>query len=489
MRGKNAFKFWSVIIATAILVVFALTGLNVGKDKSGNNIQLIKSATSIRTGIDITGGVSAMLEPAVGESDPATLKTDLATVKALIEHRLDRQNILDYFVSTDDVNGRVIVEIPWAQGDTSKNATKLIQDSVVTAKLYFQEVKISDQIPATSAPTYKPGTKTPAPTKKPAGTPAPNVYDLDGGQYVKVGAIILQGTDIANASSEWDAESGQHVLLKFKPTGQQAFSSATARLSKQTPKGLLGIFMDEDLISAPSVNDAITNSSAIITGKFTPEETADLADKIRTGNLPFKLNVVQINVINSQLGQQAYTVTIYALLIALLLIMLFMLIYYRLPGLFAGVALLTHTALQLLFISNTGITITLPGMAGIILSIGLAVDANVIIFERIKEELRSGKTLRASVDAGFKRGFTAVLDGNVTAIIAAAVLWYFGTGAIQSFAITTLIGISLSFVTAVTFSRWMLKATSDWDIATHPWLWGVSKKKKDVELGEGEVAK
>jgi len=394
MRGKNAFKFWSVIIATTILVILALNGLSLG-----NGIG-IKSAKDIRTGIDITGGVSAALEPAAG-SDLSNLKKDLATVKALIEHRLDRIGILDKFVSIDEQHGRVIVEIPWKQGDADRNPQKLIEDSITTAKLYFQEVKLASGVVPTTNPTSaplattKPGSKvtvkpTAAPTSVPTpassvtGTLAPNTTALptgnvaptsdpnqifmnDGAPYVKVGTKpILEGIDISNATSEYDATNGNFVSLKFTNAGAAKFSTATASLA--THSGLLGIFMDDDLISAPKVDKQIAGD-AIITGKFTARQTGDLADKIRSGNLPFSLVVKQIDVISSQLGQQAFLVTIYALLIALILIILFMLIYYRLPGLLAGVALITHTALQLLFISNTGITVTLPGMAGIILSI------------------------------------------------------------------------------------------------------------------------
>ncbi|MEI6132217.1 MAG: protein translocase subunit SecD [Bacillota bacterium] len=502
MRGKNAFKFWSVIIATAILVVFSLSGLSIGKDK------VIKSFNDVRTGIDITGGVTALLEPAEGETIVAAdLQKNLDSIKASIEVRLDSQGILDKYISTDASGGkgRITVEIPWKAGDTARDPNKLIEESIVVAKLYFQEVKpFSAPVSiSTAAPSNGPSpsgknssSSKPKVTPKPKASPgasaspsnAPNQYTIknEGGTYEKVGQILLQGDDIKSASSIYSANEGWHVQLEFSPQGQQKFAQATTTISKN--QSLLGIFMDETLISAPRADKVINSSSAIITGTFTQEETKSLSDKIRSGRLPFKLSIVQLDTINATQGQQAYTITIYALLIALALIMLFMIFYYRLPGVFSAVALITHTALQILIISNLGITVTLPGMAGIILSIGLAVDANVIIFARIKEELSSGKTLRASVDAGFKRGFTAVLDGNVTAIIAAGVLWYFGSGAIKSFAITTLIGISLSFITAVTFSRWMLKATSDLNLAAHPWLWGVTKKKIDEDSEEG-VAK
>ncbi|MEI6603133.1 MAG: hypothetical protein WCL54_06560, partial [Clostridia bacterium] len=340
MRGKNAFKFWSVIIATALLVVFALTGLNIGKNSSS---QIIKGFKDVRTGIDITGGVTALLQPADGEVIiPDDLKKNLDSIKASIEVRLDGQGILDKNIFPDYTNGRIIVEIPWKQGDATKDANKLIEDSIVVAKLYFQEVKpASAVLPIeTTAPTTKPGAKnTPKPTTKPKTSPAPTptVYTIksEGGSYQKVNnKILLEGDDISTASSVFSTSEGWHVQLEFSPKGQQKFFSATTEVSKN--KTLLGIFMDETLISAPTVEAPINGTSAIIKGKFTAEETTSLADKIRSGKLPFKLKVAQIEEINASQGQQAYTITIYALLLALILIMIFMLVYYRLPGLFAG---------------------------------------------------------------------------------------------------------------------------------------------------------
>jgi preprotein translocase subunit SecD len=157
----------------------------------------------------------------------------------------------------------------------------------------------------------------------------------------------------------------------------------------------------------------------------------------------------------------------------MILVWLFMIAYYRLPGILANIAVLLNVVLQILFISATGITLTLPGIAGIILSIGMGVDANIIIFERIKEEIKSGKTLKASIDIGFKRAFSAILDANVTTLISGFILLYFGTGPIKSFAITLILGVLLSFFTAITASRIMLKSVSSINIAKHNWLYGV----------------
>ncbi len=266
--------------------------------------------------------------------------------------------------------------------------------------------------------------------------------------------------------------------MKLKKDGATRFAEATGRLIGKP----IAIFMDDQLISAPTVQAHITGGEATISigGQNGSEEqkaeAANLAGLIKSGSLPFKLEAKQVNNISPTLGASALSVSLLAFVVAFILICLFMIIYYRLPGFVASIALFLHTILEILFLSWLGITITLPGIAGLILTIGMAVDANVIIFERIKDELRSGKTLHAAIDVGFKRAFSAILDGNVTTLIAAAVLLKFGTGPIQSFAYTLGIGVILSFITAVTATRIMLRTISDLDLAKHKWLYGVTMR-------------
>jgi len=448
MKGNNMWKFIVVILVVGILTYLAFAGLTI------NGVKYIKSAYDIRTGIDIRGGVSAKLYP------PDTLKRkptsdELDTVVSLINHRLDRKGILDKNVVADKVNGIVIVDIPWKANETNYDPDALINETIQMAKLTFWEV-----VPDAKGKYTEEGTNS---------------------TYNRVGdKPILEGIDVKDASVQTDNTTGNvGVTLDLKSSGVDKFAAATTRLAPT--RGQIGIFMDESLISAPSVNEPITNGSASITGNFDAKTAGDLADKIRSGNLPYQLVARQVNNISPTLGQNALEVSVYAMIVALILVWLFMLLYYRLPGMLANIALLGHTVLQLLFISWTGITITLPGIAGIILTIGMGVDANVIIFERIKEELRNGKTLRAAIDVGFRRAFSAVFDANMTTLIAAAVLFKFGSGPIQSFAITLGLGVILSFVTAVTASRIMLKSAADLDIAKHHWLYGVKTGKNDVK--------
>lgn len=438
MRGNNAVKFFSILVIMGILAWIGAFGSILGFD--------IPGIRDIRPGIDIQGGVDAKLY-AITKDGSVPSKEDLEAAKIIIGKRLDSKNIFDRVITTDTEKGYVLVQIPHKKGEAF-DPQKSIEEIGKTALLTFQEVDES---------------------KKSAE-----------GTYLPTGKIILEGTDIKNATAELAQEGGYEVGLELSSGGTTKFSEATGRLVGKP----IAIFMDDEFISAPNVQTQITTTTARITlggtrSEAQKAEAMELAGLIKSGSLPFKLEAKQVNNISPTLGSNALAVSVDALVVALILICLYMVFYYKLPGLIAAIALILHTILELLALSWTGITVTLPGIAGIILTIGMGVDANVIIFERIKEEIRSGKTLRAAIDVGFKRAFTAVLDGNVTTLIAGVVLWKFGTGPIQSFALTLIIGVILSFVTAVTATRIMLKAVSDLDIAKHPWLYGVKMKLKE----------
>lgn len=444
MRGSNAVKFFSILIITGILTWITAFGSIIGFD--------IPGARDIRPGIDIQGGVDARLY-AVTEDGSLPSEKDLNAAKYTIEKRLDAQNIFDRIVTTDIQKGYLLVQIPHKKGEKF-DPQKSIEEIGKTALLTFQEV---DENKKAEDGTYLPADPSKEDEKK---------------------RIILQGTDVVDATAELAGDgSGYEVSLKLSTEGAQKFSEATGRLINKP----IAIFMDNDQISAPVVQSKIDGGTARITlggtkSEAQQAEAKNLAGLIKSGSLPFKLEAKQVNNISPTLGSNALTISIDAFVVAFILICLFMLVYYRLPGFIACIALFLHTILELLALSWLHITVTLPGIAGLILTIGMAVDANVIIFERVKEELRNGKTLHSAIDVGFKRAFAAVLDGNVTTLISALVLLKFGTGPIQSFAYTLGIGVILSFLTAVTATRLMLKAVSDLDIAKHPVLYGVRLK-------------
>jgi len=425
MRKNSILKLFVVII-----VIIACTFLTFREVKNNK----------IRTGIDIRGGVSAVLEPDIekGSLSSEELGKGLSSAKTILEKRLDGRGIFDRSINIDSINGRITVEIPWAAGETDFNPQKTINELGRTALLTFQEVD-EDKID-------------------------------ENGYFLPTGRIVLQGTQVKDANPARHPDTGEWiVVLDLDPSGTESFAEATGRLKGKR----IAIFMDDQYISAPLVKDRIEGGSAIITGQADAVEAGNLAATIRSGSLPFRLVAVKVDSISPQLGTGAMNVAITAGITGFILVCLFMLIYYRLPGLIANIALFGLIMIQLLVISWTGISITLPGIGGIILAIGMGVDANVIIFERMKEELRDGKTLRASVDQGFNRAFAAVLDSNITTLITAAVLYFLGSGPIKGFATTLGLGVILSFLTAVTASKIMLQAVTGVEFAKNKWLYGV----------------
>ncbi len=440
MRGKDAVKFFAVIAVIAVLTYLALV-------PNGTYIPgldfTIPSAYDIRQATDLKGGVDATLYPA-GNYKPTD--AELSSAKSVIEHRLDGKNVMDRVVTIDKQKKRITVQIPLKKGATIADPGETIKDLGKISELTFQEV---DE------------------TKRDATT----------GAYLPTNKIIISGKNVKDAYVETDPQTGSPlVALRLDSDGTKKFADATQRLINKP----IAIFMDNSQIVAPTVKAVISNGEATIDGQRSVEEASRLAADIRAGSIPFALEAKDLNSISPILGSNALSVGITSGVVAFILICLFMLLYYRLPGLLACVALLGHTVIQLLFISWTGLTLSLPGVAAIILSIGMGVDANVIIFERVKEELRNGKTLKSSIDVGFKRAFSAVLDGNITTLISAVVLLYFGTGAIKSFAMTLGLGVALSFLTAVTASRIMLKSVASVNIMKHRWLYGVKAKEGSV---------
>jgi len=437
MKGNNGLKLFLVIALIAVMTYICFAGSLFGLVK-------IPGVNDIVPGIDINGGIDAMLY-AITEDGRKPTQEELDTAKIIIEKRLDKEGILDRNVTTDLSSGRIIVQIPWAPGETDFNPDKTLEKIGRTALLTFQEV---DE----------------------------DKTDEDGNP-LPTGRKVLEGSDVVNAYPAKNSQTGNmEVVLELSEKGKESFSEATGRLIGKR----IAIFMDDQFISAPVVQTQITggNASIVLYGKDTKEavkEAKDLADTIRAGALPFRMEAKQVNAISPLLGKGALNVTIRAFIVAFLLICTFMILYYRLPGLIASIALFMLAIMTLNFVSWLGITLTLPGLAGIVLSVGMGVDANVIIFERIKEELRSGKTIKAAIDLGFKRAFSAIFDGNMTTVIVAVILWRFGTGAMISFAYTLIIGVVLSFFTALTLTKSMLEAVSDIDIARKTWLYGVKE--------------
>jgi protein-export SecD/SecF family membrane protein len=267
------------------------------------------------------------------------------------------------------------------------------------------------------------------------------------------GEVLLTGGDLRDAYSTFDGMNQPAVGLEFTAEGTAKFAEATERFVGQ----VISIHLDEELVSAPVVQSVITEGRAIIEGDMTAEETRNIALMLRSGALPVTLTELETRAVGPMLGADSLERSLRAGVAGLVLVLLFMLGYYRYFGFVANVALLGYVAIVMAALAALNAVLTLPGIAGIILSVGLAVDANVVIFERIKEELRNGRAARNAVEAGFARAFRAILDSNVTTLFAAAVLFGLGTGPVRGFATTLSIGVLASMFTAVYLTRFLLR--------------------------------
>ena len=418
---KNSF-FW-VVGATLLLVVILAFGLKI--PVGGGVTSPIYGINDIRFGIDIKGGYDLVFIPdGLGR---APTSTELDSARSIIELRLDSKNITDREVTVDKTNGRILVRFPMKSGETTAtaDANKAILELGATAKLAFT--------------------------------------DPDG-------KVVLEGSDVKESYPA--VQNGSTVVvLTLKPEGVTKFADATTRLLNK----VIDIKMDDKIISSPTVRAVISDGNATIDGMADMAEAKALSDKINAGSLPFSLKAVSNNIISPTLGQSALNVMVQAGILAFLLIVVFMILYYRLPGFVAIIALIMQIACTLLAITIPQFTLTLPGIAGLILSVGMGVDANVIIAERIKEEVRAGNSVRFSVSAGFQRAFAAVLDGNLTTMFPAALLMILGSGAIKAFGYTLLVGIGLNLVTGVVMSRLMTGSLSLYTAFQSPWLYGARR--------------
>lgn len=416
MKNKKN-HIWIVGVIIAVFVYAAVFGC-------GNDI---KGIGQMRFGIDIRGGVEAVFEPA-GDYRPS--ESELESARDVIEGRLDAKNILDREVTVDRKAGHVIVRFPWKSDEKNFNPEEAIAELGETARLTFRDEE---------------------------------------------GNILVEGKDVNSSEAVRDPNTGESVVsLSFDRAGAEAFAEATKKLTGKR----IGIYMDETLISAPVVKQAITGGTAMINGMDSPEEAKALSEKIRAGALPFSMETTNYNTISPTLGNQALKSMATAGALSMVLICLFMMIYYRLPGVVSCLTLLFQMSLQVLAISIPQYTITLPGIAGLILSAGMAVDANIIISERISEELRNGMTVKQAVRRGYKNAFSSVLDGNITTAAVAAILMFFGSGTMLSFGYTLLTGVLINLFAGVWMSRTILNSLIEYPFFGRITMFRKKKEKK-----------
>lgn len=451
--------------AIVILLVFflALAGITY-VDFKGVDEEGTASASDITLGLDLAGGVSITYQ-VVGEEAPSAV--DMKDTIDKLQQRVFTYSTeaLVYQEGSDRIN----IEIPGVS-----DANQILEELGRPGTLYFIYELGSD-----GTQNYTQNYTT----------------DADGNYHVSYtlnktieeleadGSIALYGTDVADAQAGSTRDSMQNsefcVELTMTAEGRQKFADATTRAAASGET--LAIYYDGVFLSVPTVSRPLTEGTAQITGSFTYESADRLASQIRIGGLKLELNELHSKVVGAQLGSEAISTSLKAGAIGLVVVAVFMIVIYFLMGLAASLSLLLYTALMVLLLNGFGMTLTLPGIAGMILSIGMAVDANVIIFARIREELAGGMTVKAAVKIGFDKAFSAIIDGNVTTLIAAAVLWILGSGSIRGFAQTLVLGIALSMFTALFVTRWLLKAFYALGLNKEK-MYGVAKPHKPMEI-------
>lgn len=383
---------------------------------------------NVKLGLDLKGGVLVRLEAPENASDD-----DMVRAIAIIDNRINSLGVTEPQIRREGHN-RILVELPGV--DNPEEAVDLIGK---TALLEFKRVDTLE--------------------------------------------TIFTGKDLKDARegmdpNEPDPGKRNYVGLELNSEGAKVFADVTRELvnkyqSQNDPNRGVAIFLDGQLISAPLVQSIITNGQASISGGFsTLEEAHNLAILLRSGALPVTLDIIEKRTVGPSLGQDSLEKSLNAALIGLAAIFLFMLIYYRLPGFVACISLTLYALIVSAVLVGINATLTLPGIAGFLLSVGMAVDANVIIYERLKEEIKNGKSIRAAVDSGFARAFWTIFDSNVTTLIACIVLIYFGSSTIRGFAVTLSIGILASMFTAITFTRFLLRQLALSKLTSNTKLYG-----------------
>ena len=430
MKKRNAII--ALILAIVLIAGGAYMVVNgVGAEGSG-------SAENINLGLDLAGGVSITYQ-AVGDGTPSNEDMDDTVYK--LQKRVEGYSTESqvYREGTDRIN----IEIP---GVSDANA--ILADLGKPGSLYFISQNGSDGSANYSLVGYKEN-------GKPDYELTKSIEELE-----KDGSIVLTGTDIKAAqagSSQNDMKNIEYVVdLTLNDEGSKKFATATTEAAKN--HDTIMIYYDGDDVSVPSVNEPITGGSAYITGMNDFEEAEALASTIRIGGLKVELEELRSNVVGAQLGSEAISTSIKAGIIGFVLVCIFMIAIYFVPGVAASLALSLYVVLMVICLDLFDITLTLPGIAGIILSIGMAVDANVITFARIREEIALGKSVSGAIQSGYKKALSAIIDGNVTTLIAAAVLGILGSGSIIGFAQTLALGIVLSMFTALVVTKILLKA-------------------------------
>jgi preprotein translocase subunit SecD len=454
----------------------------------------INRNTDIRLGLDLRGGLQVLLEANL-PSTATVNSNDLATTRQILESRANGLGVSEVVMQTAPPN-RIVAQFPGLQ-----NSDQVVAALQETGVLEFVDMG-STRIPegtvietdfgtkgagpngiVTQTPTV-PATPTSVPTDTPAptGTPqtTPNATPTQAPVTPTIYHTVMTGTSLTSVNVETGTQagvtSGYVIAFALKSDAAQAFADYTGSHIGQ----ILAIVLDKKVISAPSINSKIDKGSGIIEGNFTADSANALAIQLRYGSLPIPVKVVESQSIGATLGADSVRRSLIAGIIGLLAVIIFMLVYYRLPGFVADLALIVYTILTLMLFKLIPVVLSLPGIAGFVLGIGMAVDANILIFERLKEELRSGRNLHQAIDLGWSRAWSSIRDANISTLITCLILFIFGNtfGAsmVKGFSVTLSLAVLVSLFTAIIVTRTFLHVLLDRiKFAEHPRWFGITE--------------
>lgn len=392
-KGKSSVLF---ILSTLAIIVFAYIGIN-GLEVAG--WQFKSFGDTITKGLDLQGGVSVVMEI----QDEEVTKEDLEKTKESLSLRVNKIGVAETVVTTEG-DRKIRIDIPGQY-----NSGEIVENLGQTGELTFKSPE---------------------------------------------GEVLLTGQDIKKSAVVFNSETSKpEVSLEMTDEGRQKFADATQKYVGQA----ISINMDDEQLSNPTVQSVITDGKAVISGSSSSDEAKRLSGLINAGALPVTVKAVSVQTVGAQLGAEALPNALKAGAVGVGLIFLFMIAYYRVPGFLASIALTLYICIVLFLFGEIGTTLTLPGIAALLLTVGMAVDANVLIFERVREELAKGISIRSSVEKGFENAMSSIVDSNVTTIIVALVLYFFGSGAVKGFAVTLLIGILVSLFTALVVTKFLMK--------------------------------
>jgi preprotein translocase subunit SecD len=425
---------------------------------------------STRLGLDLVGGVQALLEADV-PANQAVSATDMSVAEKIVESRVNALGVSEAVVQPAG-SRRIVVELP-GETDPAKALNIIKQTGLLefidmsgltsqeAASLLHTKVQ-TDWVPGTGqTPQETPAPATAEPTIAPSGTETSTITSTVPVPSGPVFHTVMTGADLTNVGVQTNTGSGYVVAFELNSEGTQIFSNFTSTHIGQ----ILGIVLDKEVISIPSINSAITGGRGVIEGNFTADTANALALQLKYGSLPIPLKVITSETVGPTLGQDSLRKSLVAGLIGMTVVILFMGLYYRLPGIVADLALLCYALIAYALFRFIPVTLTLPGIAGFVLSVGVAVDANVLIFERTKEELRGGRSLRQAIDLGWSRAWPSIRDSNFSTLITCGILFWFGNtfGAsiVKGFALTLAIGVGVSMFTAIVVTRTFLHTVLD----------------------------